>query len=368
MRRFVLISVLLCLSKVAFAFETEARHAILMDYDTKTILFEKEAYAKMPPASMSKMMTAYIAFEYLKSGQVKLDDTFISSEKSWKMGGTRTFIPLGTRVSFEDLLKGLIIHSGNDAAVVIAEALMGSEEEFAKVMNETAKSIGMNNSHFVNSTGWPDERAYSCAYDLAVLAYHTIKDFPEYYHYYAQTEFTFNNIKQGNRNGLLYREMGADGLKTGYSDESGYGLAASVKYNNGRLIAVVNGLDSNKMRTNATEALVKYGMMNFTKIKISDSGQIIDTIPVVNGKSRGVDLITSEEVAIIVPKSEVKNIKTEIKYNSPAVAPFRSGDELGRLMVETDSIKDMSYPLVAKEAVEKADFIDRIKNNISSFF
>ena len=368
MQKFILISILLCLNNIAVAFETQAKYAVLMDYDTKTILFEKEAYVRMSPASMSKMMTAYIAFEYLKSGQVKLNDIFLTSENAWKMGGTRMFIPLGAKVSFEDLLKGLIIHSGNDAAVSIAENLMGSEEEFAKAMNETAKSLGMNNTHFTNASGWPDKDAYSCAYDLALLAYHTIKDFPEYYHYYAQTEFTFNNIKQGNRNGLLYRDIGADGLKTGHSEDSGYGLAASVKYNNGRLIAVVNGLDSHKIRTNEIEKLVRYGIMNFTKVKISDVGQVIETVPVAGGKSREVDLITPEDLMIMVPKSESRNLQTIIKYNSPAVAPIKAGSKLGELIIESSSIKDMSYPLVAKRSVEKASFIDRIKNNISSFF
>ena len=261
-------SIILFLSFSALSFETKANYAYLIDYDTRSVLFEKDAFVHMAPSSMSKMMTAYIAFEELKAGHIKFDDIINTSEKAWRMGGTRMFIPLKAQVSFEDLLKGLVIQSGNDAAVAIAENIGGNEEEFADRMNNTAKKLGMNDTHFTNATGWPEDNNYSCAHDLAILAIRTIQDFPEYYHFYAQTEYTFNKIKQGNRNGLLYRNMGADGLKTGHADEAGYGLTASVKKGDRRLIAVVNGLKSNKERTIETESLVNYGLANFTNLNI----------------------------------------------------------------------------------------------------
>ena len=367
MQKFILISIIILFSQFAFSFETEAKYAILMDYNTKTILFEKEANTQMAPSSMSKMMTAYIAFEHLKSGQVKLDEQFPISERAWKMGGTRMFIPLDTIVSFEDLLKGLIIQSGNDAAVAIAEILMGSEEEFANKMNETAQKLGMNNTHFTNATGWPDENNYSCANDLAILASHTIKDYPEYYHYYAEKEFIFNGIKQGNRNGLLYRNIGADGLKTGHADEAGYGLTASVKRGERRLIAVVNGLKSNKDRTTQAEALVNYGMMNFINVKLVETGQTIEKIKVSNGKAKEVELVAPETIILTLNKTQSKNIKTAIHYQTPVIAPIAAGTQLGELIVE-GPFGSETYPLVAKDSVEKASFIDRIQMNLAALF
>lgn len=368
MQKLIIVSIFLIVSSIANAFETEAKYAILMDYDSKAILFEKESQTQMAPSSMSKMLTAYIAFEHLKSGQVKLEDMFPISEKAWKMEGTRMFIPLNAKVSFEDLLKGLIIQSGNDAAVAISEILMGSEEEFANTMNETAKKLGLTNSHFTNATGLPDTNNYSCAQDLAIIAYHSIKDFPEYYHYYSEKEFTYNGIKQGNRNGLLYKDIGADGLKTGHADDAGFGLTSSVKRKDRRLIAVVNGLPSNKVRTAEMEKLVNYGMMNFVKVQIAEKGQIIEQAQVANGNKSEVSLITDNEINFIIPKSEVKNIKTTIRYNTPLTAPIASGDQLGELIIESPSVHGVTYKLVAKEDVGKASFIQRIKNSINDIF
>lgn len=368
MQKFILTSFFILISSIACAFETDAKYAVLMDYDTKTVLFEKEAHAHMAPSSMSKMMTAYIAFEKLKSGQVKLSDVFPTSEKSWRMGGTRMFIPLNAEVQFEDLLKGLIIQSGNDAAVSIAEILAGSEEEFTDIMNETAEKLGMKDTHFTNASGWPDENNYSSAYDLALLSYHTIKDYPEYYHYYSQIEYTYNDIKQGNRNGLLYRNMGADGLKTGHADEAGYGVAASVKRGDRRLIAVVNGLKSNKDRTTAAEQIMNYGMMSFSNINIAQKNQVIDKIKVANGKLKEIELVALENITIVLPKNESRNLKTMVHYNVPAVAPLKAGDILGELIVETKQYGNVTYPLAAKESVEKAGFFDRVKKNLESFF
>jgi serine-type D-Ala-D-Ala carboxypeptidase (penicillin-binding protein 5/6) len=368
MRKFLLCSLIILVSQMSFAFDTKAKYAILMDYDTGTVLFDKKAYVQMAPSSMSKMMTAYIAFEQLKAGNVKLEDKFPISERAWRMGGTRMFIPLNARVSFEDLIKGLLVQSGNDAAVSIAEILMGSEEEFTYKMNEVAQNIGMKNSNFTNATGWPDKNNYSCAYDLAILALNIIKEFPEYYGYFSQTEFTFNGIRQVNNNGLLYRNIGADGLKTGYAEDAGYGLTGSVKRGDRRLIAVVNGLATTKERTMVAESLMKYGMMNFTKVVLARKDQVIEKIKVSNGKSKEVELVSAEDIILIVPRREEKQIKTTLNYNTPVISPVQANDEIGSLVVESSSIGSQTYPLVAKTTIEKANIFDRIQNNLSRLF
>ncbi len=367
MLRSLLISSVIIFSNFAFGFETKAKYAFLMDYDTKSVLFEKEAYTQMSPSSMSKMMTAYIAFEYLKNGHVKLEDMFTTSEKSWRMEGTRMFIPLHSQVSFEDLLKGLIIQSGNDAAVAIAEGLAGSEQEFAEKMNETAKKFGLKNTHFTNATGLPEENNYSCAHDLAIIALRTIQDFPEYYHYYAQQEFVFNNIKQGNRNGLLYRNMGADGLKTGHANDAGYGLTASVKKGKRRLIGVVNGLSSNKERTNETESLMNYGMMNFTNVDILNKGHVIDKVSVIDGKQDSLDLVTLENIFVTLPRSQAHNFKIHVRYSSPVKAPIAANTQIGELILTTYEGEKI-FPLYSSISIEKAGFFDRIGYNFSKLF
>jgi serine-type D-Ala-D-Ala carboxypeptidase (penicillin-binding protein 5/6) len=368
MQKLIITSLIFIISQTAFAFNSNAKYAVLMDYDTKTILFEKEAYTRMAPSSMSKMMTAYIAFENLQSGQVKLDELFPISEKAWRMGGTRMFIPLNSHVSFENLLKGLIIQSGNDAAVAIAEILMGNEEEFVEKMNETAKRLGMNRTNFTNASGWPDENNYSCAYDLAILGAKTIEDFPQYYHYYAQKEFVYNDIKQGNRNGLLYRNIGADGLKTGHADEAGYGVTASVKRQDRRLIAVVNGLKSNKERTIEAEALLNYGLMNFTNVKILDKNHPIEKIKVSNGIVKELNLISPSTIIMTIPKSEAKHLKIRINYHSPIIAPVDIMQKLGEIEVETANMGKKTYPLFSSSDVNKAGFIQRIEENFKSLF
>ena len=367
MQKFILVSFLLLWNQIALGFETKANQAILIDYNTKEIIFEKEAHTQMPPSSMSKMMTAYVAFEALKSGQITLDEEFRTSEKSWRMEGTRMFIPLHSRVKFEDLLRGLIIHSGNDAAVSIAEMIGGSEEEFVSLMNEAAEKLGMNNTHFANATGLPDKDNYSTAYDLAILAERTISDFPQYYPYYAETRFTYNKIQQGNKNGLLYRNIGADGLKTGYTDKAGFGLTGSIKKGNRRLIVVVNGLKSNHDRTNEAESLISYGLANFINITIARKDQVIEAVKVSNGDKKTVEMITTKDAIFTLAKKDLKTLKAKIRYNSSVIAPIKEGDTMGQIIIETN-IGTKTYPLVAKSSVSKSNFIGRIGNNLSSFF
>lgn len=368
MQKLFLISVILLVANFSYAFETKATYAYLSDYETNAVLFEKNADEQMAPSSMSKIMTAYIAFEELKSGHIKLDNMYPISEKAWRMEGTRMFIPLNAQVSFEDLLKGLIIQSGNDAAVAIAEIISGTEEEFADRMNETAKKLGMINSNFTNASGLPEKNNYSTARDLAILSKHTIMDFPEYYHYYSMTEFTYNNIVQGNKNGLLYRNIGADGIKTGHAEDAGYGLVGSVKKGDRRLISVVNGLKSKKERNLESEALLSYGMMNFINMHIAKKGQVIEKIKVNNGDEKEVEVIVDKDIVITVPKKDAKSVKLKLKYNTPISAPVAKGDPVAELSVEVANENNMVYPLVASKEIGKAGFFKRIQNNLSSFF
>ncbi|MBN9543690.1 MAG: D-alanyl-D-alanine carboxypeptidase, partial [Alphaproteobacteria bacterium] len=228
----------------AFALETKAPHAILVDYDTDTVIFEKEADVPTVPSSMSKLMTVYVIFDKLKKGELKLNERFLVSENAWRKQGSKMFLHVGSSVTLEDLIKGIIIQSGNDACITAAEGIAGTEEEFVNILNEKAKELGLTNSHFVNSTGWPDDNHKMSMRDLSILSKHLINDFPEYYSYFAEREFVYNNIKQQNRNLSLNRFNGVDGLKTGHTDAGGYGIAMSAQQKNRRLIVVVNGLSS----------------------------------------------------------------------------------------------------------------------------
>src|SRR5215471_21489758 len=221
--------------------ETQAKHAFIIEVETGTVLLDKSAGERMPPASMSKIMTAYIVFDMLKQGRAKLEDELPVSERAWRLQGSKMFVPIAGRITIDDLLKGVIIQSGNDACLVLAEGLAGSEEAFVELMNQKAKEIGLQDSHFANVSGLPDPDHYMTARDLATLSMRTMKDFPEYYHYYGQMDYEFNNIKQGNRNPLLYKGVGADGLKTGHTEEAGYSLTASVKREDRRIIVVLGG-------------------------------------------------------------------------------------------------------------------------------
>ncbi|MDP6884534.1 MAG: D-alanyl-D-alanine carboxypeptidase family protein, partial [Rhodospirillales bacterium] len=259
----VLIAVLVAAAR-AGAIETMAREAFLMDMTTESVLMEKNADAPMAPASMSKLMTIYMVMERLQDGHLSLDDTFSVSETAWRKGGAKSgsstmFLNPGSRVRVEDLLRGIVVQSGNDASIVIAEGLSGSEGQFALEMNLRAREMGLEDTNFVNSTGWPDPEHRTTARDLAHLAKRTITDFPQYYHYYAEKTFTYNGIRQGNRNPLLYKDLGADGLKTGHTRASGYGLVATVKRGERRLILVVNGLPSVKARARESERLIERG-------------------------------------------------------------------------------------------------------------
>ncbi len=356
----------------AVAFDTKATHALLMDADTGYVMFEKEADKPMPPASMSKLMTVYIVFDALKDGRLKLEDEFIVSENAWRTGGTLSggstmFLKPAEKVKVLDLLKGVIIQSGNDACITIAENLAGSESAFAELMNEKAKELGLTNSTFRNSTGLPDPEHKMSAKDLAKLAQILIKNFPDYYYLFSEKSFKHNGITQGNRNPLLYKIPGADGLKTGHTKESGYGLTGSVLSPDGRrVILVVNGLSSMKERDEESRRLATYGSNGFITTTLVVKDKVVDTIPVWLGQEEGVDAVTEKEYRMTHAKGRKTPI-IKISYNSPIVAPVKKGDIIATLKIgEGETVETMN--LLAAKDVEKAGYFKRLKQTIKSWF
>ena len=350
----------------AEALETKAKQAILVDTATDTVLFEKNADALMHPSSMSKLMTVYMLFKHLKEGGLKLTDTFTVSEKAWRMQGSKSWVDINTQVAVEDLIRGIVIQSGNDACVVVAEGLAGSEEAFAKLMNEEAKKIGLTGSHFVNATGWPDERHLMTSRDLAILARRLIQDFPEYYHYFAEPDFTYHNIHQPNRNVLLQRGIGVDGLKTGHTEDGGYGITVSAKDEQGRrLIVVVNGLADDKERAQEAEALVRAGFRDFETVTIAPRDTVIETAELWLGRKESVPLVADKDLRVTIPRLGRKDIKMTVSYNSPVPAPVAKGAHLADLVVAVPGQGTQTIPLVAAEAVEKLNPVARILPGLS---
>lgn len=344
----------------AQAVETKAKQMILVDDSSGTVLMEKNADERMHPSSMSKLMTIYMVFKQLKEGSLKLTDTLPVSENAWRMQGSKTFVDINTNVTVEDLLRGVIVQSGNDACIVLAEGLAGSEPAFAEQMNAAAQELGLTNSHFVNSTGWPDPNHLTTARDLATLAKHLIHDFPEYYHYFAEKEFIYHNIKQENRNLLLYKNIGVDGLKTGHTEEAGYGIVVSGVQNDRRLILVVNGLTSMAERGQEAEALLNYGWRAFQNKKVLSQGQVVDQAEVWFGNQRMVPLVALTDVTLTLPKTNMKETKLVLKYTGPIPAPVKKGAHVADLEVTPPGGEPMLVPLVAGEDVEKLSGIARL--------
>jgi D-alanyl-D-alanine carboxypeptidase (penicillin-binding protein 5/6) len=344
----------------ASAVETKAKHAILIDADTEQVLFEKDASIKMTPSSMSKLMTTYMVFDRLKKGTLSLKDQFRVSEKAWRKQGSKMFVHVDDLVGVEDLLRGVIIVSGNDACITLAEGLMGSEEVFADSMNSKAKEIGLTNSSFKNSTGWPEEGHYMSAKDLSILALRLIKDFPEYYSYFAEKEFIYNKIKQQNRNMLLGKFPGTDGLKTGHTDEAGYGITVSAVQNGRRLILVVNGLNGTVERAREAEYLLQYGFLNFSNMVIAKKGENIAEANVWMGNKKNVPLTANEDIILTASKEEIDKIKVQLSYYDPIPAPIKKGDYIADLNVSLPDGKKKTYKLVAATNIDKSSFINRL--------
>lgn len=371
MRGFAMSLVLLAVAMVApaHAFDTSAQFAVLMDAETGTVLWEKDGDQPMHPASMSKLMTLNMLFEALKNGSVKLTDEFPISERAWREGGAASgsstmFAQLGSRIPVETLIHGIIVQSGNDACIAVAEALKGSEESFAEAMTQEAKVIGLENSTFVNSTGWPDPGQMMTARDLALLARHLIHDYPEYYHYFSIKEFTWNGITQHNRNPALFLDPSVDGLKTGHTEASGFGLVVSAKRGDQRLILVVNGLPSMQARGEESVRLLDWGFRAFKTYKLYSAAEIIENAPVWQGVYAQVPLVSTTPISLIMSPEQRKDMKVSIKYTSPIKAPIAAGTRLGTLSVTTSGASPREYPLVAGANVEQLGIFGRAMSTL----
>jgi len=342
-------------------FETAAKQALIIDMTTGQALLEKNADEPTAPSSMSKLMTVHLLFEELKRGRVSLDDRFLVSEKAWRMKGSKMFVGVDTEVRVEDLIRGIIVQSGNDAAVVVAEALAGNEAAFAERLNAHARELGLTNSHFTNATGWPDPEHYMSARDIARVAQSTIEDFAEYYRYYGETEFTYNDIKQGNRNPLLYRpRSGADGLKTGHTEAGGYGLVASAVRQERRLLLVVNGLPSVRARATESERLLSWGFRNFRNYALFKAGETVEAAEVWLGKQENVPLVAEADIVASLPRGKHSAMTISAVYEGPVPAPIKKGDRIGTLVVGMPERKPLEFPLVAGADVAAAGFFGRI--------
>ena len=340
--------------------ETQAKHALIVEVETGTVLLDKLADEHMPPASMSKIMTAYVVFDMLKQGRASLEDDLPVSERAWRLQGSKMFVPIGGRIKIDDLIKGVIIQSGNDACLVLAEGLAGSEEAFVELMNQKAKEIGLTDSHFANVDGLPSPDHWMTARDLATLSIRTIKDFPDYYHYYGQMEYEFNNIKQGNRNPLLYKGMGADGLKTGHTEEAGYSLTASVKRDDRRIVLVLGGLPSMKARAQESERLIEWAFREFNDYKLFVAGDKVEDAEAWLAVEPKVPLTVSRDLVVTLPRKARKDMKVVVEYDRPIPAPISQGQIVGKVVVTAPDAPPAEVPLVAGASVARMDAIGRI--------
>ena len=354
--------VVLCLvlSTSANSFTTSAKQLILVDMETKEILLEKNADEPMHPASMSKIMTVYLAFEAIKKGYLKLDDTIPISEEAWRKGGSRMFLKLNSQIKVSDILRGIIVQSGNDAAIALAEHLEGSEEAFAEKMTLKAKELGLQNSTFKNATGWPNPDHLMTARDLSELAILTIKRFPKLYSIYSETNFTHNKIKQGNRNPLLYKDMGADGLKTGHTKAAGYGLTASVERAGRRLVLVINGLSSARKRTIESQRVIEWGFREYVNHKVYNANDSVTDIDVWLGEATTVSALIESELLLTLKRSDKQKMKVIVNYDEPLTAPISKGQKVGTLTIQISQDKVLTYPLVSSIGVDRLNPFRRI--------
>lgn len=366
----LIILMLVFCSSASFALDTKAKYVAIMDYDTGDLIYTKNHQEMVPPASMSKIMTVYILLDKVKKGDLSLEDEFVVSENAWRKGGAATggstmFLNIKEKVKVEDLLKGMIIQSGNDACIVVAENLAGSEESFSIEMNAVAEELGLKNFNFLNSTGLPQDGHRISMEDLAILSRRLIKDFPEFYHLFSEKEFTHNSIKQGNRNPLLYNMDGADGIKTGHTKEAGFCLATSVKKKDRRLIGVMGGMDSIKERSEESQKLMGWAFREFDNYKIISKGKAVKEVKVFMGKDESkVSLIAKEEFFATLSRTDYRNMTAKVEYISVIKAPVVKGREYGKLIITIPERKDITIPLVAEKNIEKKSFFSKIVSNI----
>ena len=342
--------------------KTPAKQVIIYDHEVDEVLFEKNADQLMKPASMAKVMTSYIVFDRIKDKSLNMSDTFLVSDKAWRMGGSRSFLELNSNVTIKDLLLGLIVQSGNDAAVVLAEGVSGDEEAFAREMNRYAKTLGMKDTYFTNSTGWPHPDLQTTSRDLVVLTKRIIDDFPELYNLYKEKIFTYNKIKQSNRNPLLYTMNGADGLKTGHTNESGYGLIGSVKRNDRRVTIVINGLNSKKKRRFESKRLFNIVFRETTLLSLFSNQKSLVEADVWLGKKNKVNLIASKPFKKIISPFELNKTKIKLEWMNPISAPITKGSVLGKIYINIPGQQTFQEDLISSEDVGKMSSLIRVKS------
>ncbi len=370
----LILTLLTFLAKPVFAnFDVSARTAIVQDYLSGKILFEKDADREIFPASMTKIMTSIIVFDLLKSGELSLDDKFLVSENAWRLsqaGYSSMFIMVGDEISVENLLRGIIVSSGNDACIALAEGIAGTEEEFAIMMTEKAREIGMENTNFTNSSGINAPDNLSTVRDILIMSNYLIKNYPNYYEYYKETEFTWyrtggDPIKQGNRNPLLYKNIGVDGIKTGYLAYEKYSLASTIKRNERRIIAVGSGFVSKNSRSKESLKLLTYGLTNFDTINIAKKDEIFGELEVWQGTKKTVKSYISQDVYKTIPKAKKKYLKVSINYQGPLKAPILKNDILGKVNISYKDEQIGEYDLLAFEDVKRRNIISRLISSIN---
>lgn len=357
---FLFLAVLLLRAGGVAAIEIGAKQVILIEFETGAVLYQKAADEVMFPASMTKMMTAYLLFERLKSGTLSLEDTFRVSEEGWRKGGSKMFVEVGDRVTVEDLIRGIVVQSGNDATIVVAEGLAGSERAFADLMTAKARALGMSQTTFRNASGWPDPEHVTSARDLATLAMATIREFPDYYLYYSELTFTYNNIKQGNRNPLLYKDIGADGLKTGHTVASGYGLTASAIRDGRRLIMVANGFESVKARSAGSERLIDSGFRDWNNYALFKAGEKVLDAQIWLGEAETVPLIIEAPLTVTVPRNSRSKLRVSVSFDEPVPAPITAGARIAELKIAAPGIATITIPLLAGADVNRLGPIGRL--------
>jgi D-alanyl-D-alanine carboxypeptidase (penicillin-binding protein 5/6) len=336
---------------------------LLSDFYSGRVLAAENPDQRLEPASLTKIMTAYVVFQELKEGNIRLEDKVLISEKAWRTPGSRMFIEVGKRVKIEDLLKGMIIQSGNDACVALAEHLAGSEATFAEVMNSHARRLGMLNTHFVNSTGLPDEQHYTTPADIAKVSAATIDEFPEYYAWYKEKDFLFNEIKQHNRNQLLWRDESVDGIKTGHTEGAGYCLVASAQRENMRLISVVMGTESEEARAKASQALLNYGFRFYETHQLYGAGDVINQTRIWKGAKTQLSLGVADDLSVTIPRNQYNDLDAQLSIDSLITAPITQGSVVGSVSISLQGEEIAQQPLVALESITEGNIWQRVKDS-----
>jgi D-alanyl-D-alanine carboxypeptidase (penicillin-binding protein 5/6) len=346
--------------------DTAARWAFVQDFTTGAVLLDKDADEPVPPSSMTKLMTLYITYGQLASGKLKLTDTLPVSEKAWRMGGSKMFVQLGTQVAIEDLLRGVVVDSGNDACIVLAEGIAGSEEQFVELMNKKAAELGLKQTNYANCTGWPDANQHMSLADIATVATHIIREYPQFYHYDNEKTFKYNNIEQQNRNPLVQKGL-ADGLKTGHTDAGGFGVAASAQRNGRRVVLVINGCTSMHQRAEESERLLEWAFREWENVRLFTAADTVEQAPVWLGSQRTVPLVAGKDLVLTLPHGWRNSAHISVDYDSPVPAPISQGSVLGHLKVSGQGVPDMDVPLLAGADVARLSLPGRAVGVLSHY-